>query len=173
MEKDSVTFSVQMTARELYKFNLYHTYHGFSGLFGLTLSLLALVNLFMNFHDLSDTGKTIMIIIGIWFTIWEPLMMKSRAKAQLNRSKAYKKPLNYEISETGITVSQDEQNETVGWDKLVKVVETKSQFLLYSSRIHAFIFPKSMMEGQESEMRGLILAHTENTGVKRKGKIKK
>jgi len=173
MDKDSITFSVQMTAREVYRFTFYHVYHSFSGLFGLCLSLLALVNLIANFSELSDMGKTIMIIVGAWFTVLEPLMMLTRSKAQVKRTKAYRNPLNYCMNAEGITVSQEDASQTIAWEQLLKIVETNSQFLVYSSRIHSFIFPKSMLEGQEEELRALILSYSQSANVQLKGKLRK
>lgn len=173
MERDSITFSVQMTAKEVYRFTFYHVYHSFSGMFGLFLSLLALLNLIVNFNTLSDTAKTIMIIIAAWYTVMEPVMIVSRSKAQVKRNKAYQQPLKYRVDVDGITVSQNGESQTLAWDKLTKIVETRTQFLVYSSRIHSFIFPKSMMEGNESDMRCIVLMYTENSNVKLKGKIKR
>lgn len=173
MEKKSVTFSVKMTAKEVYRYTLYHVYHGFSGIFGLCLSLIALVNLIVNFNNMSDQAKTVMIIIALWSTVIDPLMMKSRCKAQFKRTKAYENPLQYCIDEQGVTVSQNEENQTIEWEKLCKIVETKSQFLVYSSRIHAFIFPKSMLDGQAELVKQLILDYTKHTGIQLKGKLKK
>lgn len=173
MEKKSIMFSVQMTVKEVYKFTFYHVYHGFSGLFGLCLSLLAFVNLLVNFSELSNMGKSLMIIVAAWYTVLEPLMMISRAKAQVKRTKAYQKPLQYCVDESGITVSQDEESNTIAWNMLAKIVETKSQFLVYSSRIHSFVLPKSMMEGQEEAMHCFVLDYTKNTNVKLKGRLRK
>ena len=49
MDKEKITFSVQMTAKEVYMFTMYHVYHGFSGILGLCLSLVALMNLVLSF----------------------------------------------------------------------------------------------------------------------------
>ena len=173
MDKKGITFSVQMTAKEVYKFTVYHVYHGFSGLFGLFLSLIALINLILNFGTMTDQARTIMIIVAMWFTVLEPIMMIGRAKSQVKRTKAYQKPLQYQVNEDGITVLQDEVSQTIEWNQLVKIVETNSQFLVYSSNIHAFIFPKSMLEGQMEAMREAILEYTKETNVKLKGKIKR
>lgn len=173
MEKESITFSVQMTEKEVYRFTFYHVYHSFSGMVGLCLSLLALANLIVNFNELSDMGKTIMIIIAAWFTVLEPMMMMSRSKAQVKRNKSYQQPLNYQVAADGITVSQNDQIQTMTWDKISKIVETNSQFLVYSSRIHSFIFPKSMLEGQEKELRHLLVQYTLDSNVKVKGKLRK
>ena len=101
MEERSITFSVQMTVKEMYQFTMYHVYHQASGLIGLFLSALALTNLVVSFHDLSDQGKTIMTIVGLWFTVLEPIMMYNRSKRQVKRTKSYQKPLYYEINEKG------------------------------------------------------------------------
>lgn len=172
MEKKTITFSVQMTEKEVYRYTLYHVYHGFSGIFGLCLSLLALMYLVLDFNTMADQTKTIMIIIALWSTVLDPLMMKSRCKSQFKRTKAYKNPLQYRIDEDGVTVSQNEESQTIAWNQLLKVVETQSQFLVYSSRIHAFIFPKSMMDGQIEEMEQLVLNYTKDTQVQLKGKLK-
>ncbi len=173
MEEKSIAFSIQMTAKEVYRFTFYHVYHGFSGLFGLTLSLLAIVNLVFNFSALSNMGKSLMIIVGLWYTVLEPWMMVGRAKAQVKRTKAYQKPLAYLVNAEGITVSQDEESSTMEWNRMVKLVETKTQFLVYSSNIHSFIFPKSMLEGQEDALRQLLLSNTKDSKVKLRGKLKK
>ncbi len=173
MENKPITFSVQMTAKEVYKFNLYHVYHNFSGLFGLGLSLLALLNLIINFHSLSPQARAIMTLVAAWFIVLEPNMMRGRAKTQVQRTKAYQQPLNYRIDETGITVSQNDESQTLAWSNLVKVVETKTQFLVYSSRIHSFVFPKSMMEGQENDFRAYTFFYTRDVNVQFKGKMKK
>lgn len=173
MEQESITFSVQMTVKEIYRFTIYHVYHGFSGIFGLCLSLAALVNLIVSFDSLSDQGKAIMTIVAAWFTVLEPLMMLWRAKGQVKRNASYKQPLNYTVNNEGITVSQNEERQTIPWERLVKIVETHSQYLIYSSKIHAFIFPKSAIGEQDKKMEELLLQCSEGTGVRLKGAIKR
>lgn len=173
MEREGIAFSVQMTAKEIYKFTVYHVYHGFSGLFGLFLSLLALFNLILNFGDMTDQTRVIMCIVALWFTVLEPLMMIGRSKSQLKRTKSYQKPLHYLVDENGVTVTQDEESQTLPWERLTKIVETNSQFLVYSSRIHAFIFPKNMMEGQSETVKQMMLRYTEGAGIQLKGKMKR
>lgn len=172
-EKKPITFSVQMTWKEIYKFTMYHTYHSFAGILGLVLSIMALANLILSFDKLSDQGKTIMTIVAAWFLIFEPLRMLMRSKSQMKLSKAYKKPLNYIVNEEGITVSQDEESQTIEWKQLFKIVETKSQFLVYSNRINSFIFPKSSLEGQVDDLGNAMAEYSKDTTVKLLGGMKK
>ena len=173
MERKPITFSVQMKWKEIYKFTMYHTYHSFAGILGVLLSIMALANLIISFDKLSDQSKTIMTIVAAWFLIFEPVRMLIRSKNQMKLSKAYKKPLNYTINEEGITVSQDEESQTIEWKQLFKIVETKSQFLVYSNRINSFIFPKSSLEGQADELGTVMAEYSKDTTVKLSGGMKK
>lgn len=172
-EHKQISFSVQMTWKEIYKFTMYHTYHSFAGILGVVLSVMALANLIISFDKLSDQSKTIMTIVAAWFLIFEPLRMLMRSKSQMKLSKAYKKPLDYTLNDEGITVSQDEESQTIEWSRLLKIVETKSQILVYSNRINAFIFPKECFSEQLSEARKMIVECTKDTQVKCKGRIGK
>lgn len=173
MIEEKVAFSVQMTAKEVYMFTMYHVYHGFSGILGLCLSLAAFINLVLSFNSLSDQNKTILTFVAAWFTVLEPIRMFLRARKQVKRTKAYSQPLNYILNEEGITVSQDGESQTIAWENLVKIVKTRSQYLFYSSKIHAFIFPKKDIGTQCEMLDQLIIQCTKDTNVKRKGSFPK
>lgn len=173
MEKDEIAFSVQMTPMEIYKFTMYHSYHKASGLLGVCLSIAALVMLIVSFNELTDRDKTVLTFVAAWFLILEPVTLFFRARSQVKRNKSYQKPLNYQMSREGITVSQGEAQQTIVWENLMKIVETKSQYLVYSSKIHAFVFPKKAL-GQECEKaETIILEYTKGTGVRLSSRIKK
>lgn len=165
MEQDTISFSVQMTVKDVYRFNMYHVYHSASGLVGLLLSLLALSNLIISFDSLTDQGKTIMTIVALWFTVLEPIMVYRRAKKQVKKIKSYHKPLHYTIGEQGITVSQDEESQTMEWNRLRRIVKTRQQILIYSSRVHAFIFPRTAWQDQEQKMQSLLKRYAADNGI--------
>ena len=173
MEERSITFSVQMTVKEMYQFTMYHVYHQASGLIGLFLSALALANLVVSFHDLSDQGKTIMTIVGLWFTVLEPIMMYNRSKRQVKRTKSYQKPLYYEINEKGITVSQDEESQTMEWERIRRIKDTGSQYILYSSRVHAFIFPKKCLGADAGKLGNLLREYAAQKNIPVNGRMKR
>ena len=173
MEQDTISFSVQMTVKDVYRFNMYHVYHSASGLIGLLLSLLALGNLIISFDSLTDQGKTIMTIVALWFTVLEPSMVYSRAKKQVKKITSYHKPLHYTIGEQGITVSQDEESQTMEWNRLRRIVKNRQQILIYSSRVHAFIFPKTAWQDQEQEMQSLLKRYAADNGIWMNRRMKK
>ena len=163
MVKEKIQFSVQMTAGEVYKFTMYHMYHGLSGIFGICTS----------FDSLTEQSKAILILVAMWFVIIDPVILIFRSRSQVKRNKSYQKPLNYQMNQDGITVSQDELEQTMAWNNLMKIVETKTQFLVYSSRVHAFVFPKKAVGESCDAVREMLIQYTEGSSVRLKGKIKK
>lgn len=173
MEKDEVAFSVKMTPIEIYKFTIYHSYHKVSGLIGVCLSIGALIMLIVSFNELTDRDKTVLTFVAAWFLILEPITMFFRARSQVKRNKSYQKPLDYQMNQEGITVSQGEEQQTIAWENLMKIVATKSQYLVYSSKIHAFVFPKKAL-GQDCEKaEAVMLKYTKGMEVRLSGKLKR
>lgn len=172
MEQDSVSFSVQMRAQDLYRFKIYHVYHGFSGVFGIFLTVLAAVMLVTNFKNMVEQSRIVFLLIVVWFIIIDPLRFWLHSKGQIKQNKVYHKPLQYRIDEAGITVSQNETTQTMSWENLVKLIETKKQFIVYSSKIHAFIFPKEAVGTECDLLRKIMLSYTMDKNVKIKGFIK-
>lgn len=175
MEEDnqSYTFSVQMTTQEVFRFSLHHSYFKWSGVLGVLMSLVSLFIFIFCFQDLGDQNKAVLLIVALWFTVLEPITIYSRAKGQAKRNSTYKKPLVYTLNQDGITVSQEEQSQSVEWKQLMKVVETSSQYLIYSSKVHAFVFPKAAMGTQREGIEKLIVKSTADTKVKVSRSMKK
>lgn len=171
--KEEISFSVHMTAKEVYKFTLYHIYHSFSGLFGILVSAFSLIMLITSFHTLSDQTRVFLVLLAAWFIVIDPIMLYSRAKSQVKRNKVYQKPLTYTLNEEGITVSQEDVSQTVAWERLRFIVETKSQYLVYSNRINAFIFPKEAIGENCDAFEEMAVRCTKNTDVVLKGALKK
>lgn len=173
MNKEEIAFSVQMTHGEVFKFTIYHSYHKLSGIIGVCLSLIALFVLVTSFGELTDQNKTVLTIVALWFTVLEPLTLFCRARTQVKKNKTYQKPLAYLMNQEGITVSQDEEHQTIAWNNLMKIVETKSQYLVYSSKIHAFVFPKKALGDECETAEDIMIQYTKSTAVRLVGKIKK
>ncbi|MCR5702380.1 MAG: YcxB family protein [Lachnospiraceae bacterium] len=172
-ELDGIRFSVQMTWKEIYKFTMRHNYFSLAGFIGTFLSVAALVILIVYFGQLSDRDKTVLTIVAIWFLVFLPVRLLFRSKTQVKLSKAYAKPLNYIVGEKGITVSQDEESQTIEWGLLYKIVETKSQYIVYSNRINAFIFPKNSIGEQADELGNVMANYVKGKSVKLCGGMKK
>lgn len=170
---EQYAFSVQMTTKEVFRFSLHHSYFKWSGIVGLLMSVTAIILLVITFSQLGDRERAVLVIVALWFIVLEPLTLWTRARGQAKRNPAYKKPLIYSMDETGITVAQDEQRQSVEWKQLFKIVETSSQYLVYSSRIYAFVFPKKSMGEQSGDMERFMARCAFKHKVKMSRKMKR
>ncbi len=164
--KEEITFDVNMKAKYMYRFMLYHNYTTFGSLFGVLLSLFAMILLITTFKEQTDMGKGILLFISLLWTIINPIMLRARAKRQVLMNSSYKKALTYTISGEGITVSQDENSESIEWDKIIKVVLTKNQLLVYSSKIHAFIFPLQEIGDKLDDVTSIVVNSVKGRKIK-------
>lgn len=173
MNKEKIEFSVKMTAKEVYRFMMYHVYHGLSGIFGVCVSLIALIFLFVSFDSMPDQTRAILILVAAWFVIIDPIILFFRSRGQVKRNKSYQKPLQYRLDESGVTVSQDELEQTVPWENLMKIIETKTQYLVYSSKVHAFVFPKEAVGENSDALEWMVLYYADGADIRLKRPSKK
>ena len=127
----------------------------------------------MNFAELTDQSKTMLILVATWFLVLYPVMLYSRSASQVKRNPVYQQPLEYTIDSEGITVAQEEEAQTVDWEQIILIVETGTQYLFYSTRVHAFIFPKSSIGMEETEFNKRIHDLLGERKIRLKGAIKK
>ena len=137
------------------------------------MSLGAIIILLSCYSGLGDQNKAVLLVVALWFTVLEPLTIWSRSKSQAKRNPAYKKALHYKMDAAGITVSQEEQSQSIAWEQLMKIVGTRTQYLVYSSKIHAFVFPKASLGDKLKDVESMMYHYTQGTRVKISSGIKK
>ncbi len=164
--KEDITFDVNMKTRYMYRFMLYHNYTTVGGLFGVLISLVALIVLISTFNEQQESGKIILLLISLLWTVINPIMLASRAKRQVLLNPSYKKELTYTLNSESITVSQEENEESITWDKIVKVILTKKQLIIYSSKVHAFIFPLEEIGDNLDDVKAIIVNCTKDKKIK-------
>lgn len=130
-----VSFDVKMTPQILYDYLLYHTYTSLSGAIGTIVGALFVVWYFMG-------GKILYLIAGLVILLYLPWTLFLRSKKQFLANPAFKEPIHYVLNDDGMTISQNEQSETVPWEQMYKAVSTQRSIILYTSPVNASIFPK-------------------------------
>lgn len=149
---NTLEFDVKITANDLYDYMLYHTYHGTQGLIGSCVGAMAIL-LFLANH------QVIYLIAGIVLLVYLPWNLFIKSRQQMLATPAFKKPLHYTLNEEGICVSQDGVTECQKWEDLHKAVATSKSIIVYTSKIHACIFPRREFAAQEQEVIGYISTH--------------
>ena len=160
----SVKFEVKMTEKYMYDFLLYHNYTHFSGLITAIAGVLCLGVSVNNITSGNAQSGLLCLMCAILFLVINPMSMKSRAKMQVQAT--FQKPLEYELTEDGIIVRQDEQEAMKPWSEVTKAVSTNQSVILYSGRMRAFIFPKECMGEQYEDVVKKVHTHMPPAKVK-------
>ncbi|MGN0151991.1 MAG: YcxB family protein [Wujia sp.] len=152
--KEAKTKSVNMTFPALYSYVINTNYRSLGGVMGVLISLVAIVLLIINWSKFTPTYRVLLLLVGLLFTVINPLMLAFKSFRQLKLSPSYKKPLEYVFADDGIHISQGELHETLKWDMICRIMMTNQMLAIYTSRLHAFVIPLSEL----GEDKGKILA---------------
>lgn len=152
--KAAKTKSVNMSFTALYSYVINTNYRSISGVMSLFISIVSLLILAIKWTSIAGNQKVALIIVGLLFTVFNPLILAFRTFKQLKLSPSYKKPLIYTFSDNGITVSQGEQSQDIAWDMICRIMLTNKMLAIYTGRMHAFVIPLSEL----GDDRGKIIA---------------
>ncbi len=93
-----------------------------------------------------DSQSAIMLgALAAMLLISTPFTLKTSAKNQVKSSEMFQKSLEYEVTENGISVTQDGQSAENSWENIMKVVSTSKSLVIYITRVRAIILPKESM----------------------------
>lgn len=141
----TVKFKVKMTDKIMYNFLLYHNYTSMTGLVGTILGVL-LLGVAVAKGTAGDMQTAILFFaISVFVLMSTPMTLKATAKNQVKNTPMFQEPLEYEISEKGIMVSQNEESALNEWKDFAKVVSTSNSLILYITRVRAIILPREAM----------------------------
>lgn len=152
-------FDVKMTPTAMYDYLMHHTYSGMSGIIGAIAGAFCIIVFLANRY-------VIYLIAGVVILAYLPLTLLLKANQQVQMTPAFKKPLHYKLTDEGIYVSQDGNEEMQSWDVCYKAVSTKSSIILYTSRTTASIFPKKDLGEKTEALIQIISAHMPPSKVK-------
>lgn len=162
----SAEFDVTITGEDMFRFNMYHSYHGFHGIFATVLGILILGVAAATAGKIETMYTVLYTVFGIVFLVYMPISLYMRSKQQVLSSDVLKQALHYKVDETGIHVSQQGQTADLLWEQIYKVVSTKSNLLIYSSRMNAYVIPRTVIAGQYETVTALAESHLEKYRLK-------
>lgn len=154
-----VKFSVQIKVNDMFNFLMHHSYRGVSLLADAIVTFGAIGLLIAGFGK-GDPAKTFaLVFVALLFTVIHPLQLYSRAKKQVKNNKVFQKPLEYVLTDEGISLSQGEETQSFSWADVYQIKENKSQIFVYTGRVYACVWPKRELKECEDEVRELFKKH--------------
>ena len=155
-----IKFNIQMTEKMLLNFMMYTNYCSPMGVFGVAVGMFAFVMGIMNFQAGYIEVAFPVLGAAIFVLFVGPISTIMKAKSQM-KLEMFQKPLHYEVSARGISVSQDYKRTMNEWSKFKKIVETKKSLVLYITKSRAIIFPKDMIAEQYDDIVKMIRDNVE------------
>lgn len=161
-------FDVSITSKDMYRFNMYHAYHGFQGIFATVIGVLVLIVAAATAGKVETMYTVLYAAFGIIFLIYVPVSLSMRSKQQILTSEVLRQALHYRVDEEGVHVSQNDQTADLLWNQVYKVVSTKSNLLIYSSRVNAYVIPREAIREEYETVAQLAKEHLEKYRLKLK-----
>ena len=167
-DEDGVSISVGMKVGYMYSFLFQHLHRSFRGIFGLGISIAALVAFVMSLDGSADMmRKVILLVIGLLFTVVNPLILLVKAVQQVKLSPIYKQPLEYTFSESGMRVAQEDNEQYVDWNQVLEIRKTPTILIIYTARNAGSIIAFREMGDSRKEIEAIIAKGCKEAGVKK------
>lgn len=166
--QQEISLSVNMKTRYMYSFLFQHLHRSFKGIFGVCISLAALVIFVMSLGSTEDTTRmVILLVIGLLFTVVNPILLLIRAQKQVLLSPIYKQPLQYTFCKEGMKVSQGDEEQAIEWNRIWEVRKTSSILIIYTSRNAGSIIAFKEMGDQRQHVERVIAEGCMAAGITR------
>ncbi len=154
-----VRFSVQVKVKDVFLFLLQHSYRGIT-MIANTLVTVAAVYLFVtSFENGSPIKLFALAFLALLFPVIQPLMLYNRARKQVAKNPAFAKPIDYALSDEGITMSQGEESQSFAWGDVFQIKELGKVMFVYTGRVYACIWPKREFASCETEVMEMLRTH--------------
>lgn len=151
----TLEFDIKITDKDMYRFNMHHAYTGFQGIFATVIGLAVLAVAALTRGKVETVYTLLYLLFGIIFLVYMPVSLWLRSKRQILMSPVLKETLHYVLNEQGVHVSVGEQTADLEWGMIYKVISTKSNLLIYSSRVNAYVVPLKQLGDQYEAVKKL------------------
>lgn len=157
-----IKMTVHMTKEALYDFLLYHAYSKFSG---FLMNILGFAVIFLGVFEFatgrtSGAGAALYLAAAAGFIAYTPLLLKKRAKKQVETNPEYKSPAEYTFSEEeGITAQWEGGSRHVDWSEVQRAVVAPKTIGVYYGKDQALILPKQDFGDQFLPIYQMIVRH--------------
>lgn len=164
--------TVHMTKETLFDFLLYHAYSKFSGFMA---NILGFAIIFLGIFSFvsgrtGGAGFACYMIAAVLFIAYTPVLLKRRAKVQVQTNPEYNQPVEYIFSEEeGITAQWEGGSRHIEWMQMERAVVAPKTIGIYYGKDEALILPKKDFGEEFLPIYQMIVRHlAENSNRKAK-----
>ena len=154
-QEQTFRFHIQMQAKDLWKFSMYHANKGYLGVFNTLFTLASLYLLVTKWGETGTAYRLLLLVCVMMFTVWQPGILFLKALKQAGNDRL-KTAMDMVFDKNGFTVSQGEQSMEVPWDEVTKVVRIPGIYVLYMSSIRAYLISDQVLGGEKEAFGGFL-----------------
>lgn len=154
-EKFPIVIEIKLTAKDLWKFSLYHAYWGSRGIFPAIFSLAAVYLLITAWSTTTVAYRIMLLVSALVFTVWQPFLLYLKSAKQAKNPRI-QNGMTLSFDDEGILVSQGEENLSLEWENIKRGERIGDMIILYMDRIRAYLLPDSCMAEKKEEITALI-----------------
>ena len=154
-QEQTFRFHIQMQAKDLWKFSMYHANKGYLGVFNVLFTLASLYLLVTKWGETGTAYRLLLLVCVMMFTVWQPGILFLKALKQAGNERL-KTVMDMAFDGEGFTVSQGEQSMKVTWDEVTQVVRIPGIYILYMSRIRAYLISDQVLGGERERFAGFL-----------------
>ena len=143
-------FHIQVTAKDLWVFSMYHSNKGYLGIFNVLFTLASLWLLVTRWAEFTIPYRLLLMVCALMFTVWQPFLLYLKARKQA-KGTMVKEPMDMTCSKEGFLIEQAGQKQEIAWDQVVRMEAVRDLTVIYMDRIHAYLLPVRVMGEQKEE----------------------
>ena len=158
VRRPDLRFTVDLTAKDLWQFSMYHSNSGFMGIFNVLFTLGCLYLLISGWGTLSIPYRAVLAVGALMFTVWQPFLLYRKACRQA-KGPAVKEPMTLGFDEEGLVVEQNGQTAEFSWEQMARMDRLPKMAVIYMDRVHAYLLPSRVMGGDGERLYELARTH--------------
>jgi len=155
-QKNPLVIEVKLTAKDLWKFSMYHSYRGMQGIFNVIFSVAAVFLLASTWSSNSFPYRILLVICALMFTIWQPGILYLKAARQA-KTPMILTPMILTFGQEGILVSQGKESLEILWDNIGRADRFGDMMIVYMDRVHAYLLPDSATGEKKAALCELLI----------------
>ena len=128
---------------DLWQASMYYAYSSYMGVVNLVCIVAAVILMISRWQGASDLFRTVMILFLLTFTVFQPIIIWSRARTSLKG--AYRE-LELTFSQSGISIVANGKKEKKAWRNVKGIVKKPTILIIYTEDGSGYILRNSVLK---------------------------
>lgn len=154
-QNNPLVIEIKLTAKDLWKFSMYHAYRGMQGIFNVIFSAAAVFLLLTTWGSNPVSYRVLLIICALMFTVWQPAILYLKSVKQA-KNPMIQNAMILSFGQDDIVIKQGNESLSLTWENIGRVDRFRDMMIVYMDRVHAYLLPDSVLGEKKAALTALI-----------------